>query len=136
MNDFKRVVAVLGVVAALGAGCDDVRLEPRFKLVPRVGGPEPAQDVGEQVRRDLEARLREMDGELQELKHSVGEQTGDAQKEAQKHLDELQSRKDELAKELEGVGREGGKAVGDLQKGIESALKDLERELNKLGTNK
>jgi archaellum component FlaC len=88
------------------------------------------------VRRDLEARLREMDGELQKLKRSVGEQTGDAQKQAQKQLEELQSRKDELAKELEGVGREGGKAMEDLQKGVESALKDLERELNKLGTSR
>ena len=136
MSDFKRMVAALGVAAALGAGCDDVKLEPRFELVPRFGQRDPVEEAREQARRDVEARLREMDGELQELKLTVGEQTGDAQREAQRQLDELQSRKDELARDLEAASREGGKAMQELQKGIESALKDLERELNKLGTKK
>lgn len=117
----------IGVVVLL-AGCDDVRLEPRFKFVPRFGEQPPSEALAE----DVEERLEAVDAQLKRLERDLTGKTGAAKRELEEQLAALEKQKRSLDGALRDATRTGDQALKDVQRTTAEVLKDLERELKKL----
>lgn len=118
----------LAVALLLLAGCDNVRLEPRFKMVPRFGEAPPAapKDPLEQLQRDLDAQLKQLDQEVQRLQQSAAGKGDEAKAEADHQAKLLETRKNDLQRQLDQAGKAGEEALRKIGAAIDQAVKDAQ----------
>lgn len=122
----KNLWPLLGVL--LLAGCDDVRLEPRFKFVPRFGEKSPSAALAE----DIETRLAELDAELARLEADISGKSGATRRELKEQLDDLERQKRGLEAAVRDARNAGDEAIRDVRRTTSEVLRDLERGLKRL----
>jgi phage-related protein len=79
----------------------------------------------EEYRKKIEAKLKEIDKEIDELKIKAGKLKEDAKVKVDQSVDDLQTKKNEVYVKLDKLKTNRGQAWEDLKSGIDAAMKEL-----------
>jgi len=72
-----------------------------------------------------EAKIEEMDAEIQRLRAKAKEQNADARLESENAIDRLKARRDDVAARLEETKSSSGEAWRDVKAGLDRAMDDM-----------
>jgi GTP-binding protein EngB required for normal cell division len=70
----------------------------------------------------MEARLRELDAEMELLRAKADKLEADAQQRSRTVLDDLREQRDRAAEQLDSYRKAAGSALGEVQHGLETAV--------------
>jgi TolA-binding protein len=90
------------------------------------------QQQKEEYQKQLEAKIREYDRKLEDLKAKAEKMEKKTKAEAQRELEDLRQKGEAAKKKLEGMKSAGSKAWEDLKSGMDAAMEDLEKSFSRM----
>jgi hypothetical protein len=88
----------------------------------------------DQIARQLEDGLAELDAKMDTLGQQIAQATGDAKVRLQKEWDELEPQRKAARERLDELKKSSSAAWQDLKEGAQSALTDLKASINRAST--
>jgi len=82
----------------------------------------------------IEARLEELDAEIDRMKAQAKGAEAEVQLEYIRHLSELREKREEAGRKLKELRAAGDDALGDIQAGMENAWKELKNAIDQAKT--
>jgi hypothetical protein len=137
---------ILGSFLALAAGCndagrtmspEDAAVKDRARQERREAFDATADELRverDQIARQMEDGLKELDAKMDTLGQQIAQATGDAKVRLQQEWDELEPQRKAAQERLDEMKKSSSAAWKDLKQGAQSALTDLKASINRAST--
>jgi TolA-binding protein len=119
----KRLVCVIGMALMFWPGCST---EQRAANQNESKQAEAAKQERQMYQDKIEARLRELDQEIDALKKDIGTKSKADRKQLDRETADLERKREAAHQQLKELQDSGQAAWGDVKVGIDAALRDLE----------